>query len=209
MPQEYVVQAGEHLSGIAEQFGFDNVETIWNDPANEHLRESRESPELLLEGDVVVIPDKKPMVAQRATGSSYDFQVHLETLKVKLRLLGFDGEPLASASCRLEVSSRELEATTDGDGIVEFDVWRTDQEAVVVTDAGSFPLRLGHLDPVSETSGVEKRLINLDYLDGPVGGSEPAIFQQAVARFQSDNDLEASGAVDQDTLDALANVYGS
>lgn len=209
MAQNYVVQAGEHLSGIAEQFGFDNVETIWNDSANDHLREARESPEQLLEGDVVVIPDKQAMVVQRATGSSYDFQVHLETLKVKLRLLGFDGEPLASAACRLEVSSRELEATTDGDGSVEFEVWRTDQEALLVTDAGSFPLRLGHLDPVSETSGVEKRLINLDYLDGPVGGSEPAVFQQAVARFQSENDLEASGAVDQDTLDALVKAYGA
>src|SRR5262245_52815243 len=98
MPEEYVVQGGEHLSGIADRFGFDNVETIWNDPGNEHLRELRESPELLLEGDVVVIPDKQLLEAERATGSSYDFKVHLETLKVKLKLLDFDGEPLASTA---------------------------------------------------------------------------------------------------------------
>ena len=64
-------------------------------------------------------------------------------------------------------------------------------------------LQLGALDPVDELSGVQSRLANLGYYNGPVDGAQNDDLSLAVARFQGDEKLAVSGDIDDDTRDAL------
>ncbi|MGC4086833.1 MAG: peptidoglycan-binding domain-containing protein [Polyangiaceae bacterium] len=155
------------------------------------------------------LPSPKDLVEfERMTGSSHEFQVHVERLKLRLKLLGFDGKPLVNAACVLEMGGKEQKLQTDGDGFVEFELNRSERRASLKTPSGVFPLRIGQLDPVSEPTGSEQRLIDLDYLDGPLGQSPPSTIEQAVRRFQADQKLDTTGEMDRDTQDKLAEAYG-
>lgn len=67
MATTHTVQEGESLVTIAKQYGFLNWKTIFDDPANAELRKTRPTPNSLVPGDVVAIPDKKPKKVNVAT----------------------------------------------------------------------------------------------------------------------------------------------
>lgn len=71
-----------------------------------------------------------------------------------------------------------------------------------------FPLELGVLDPVTETPGVQKRLVNMGYECSESGEIDDAT-HAAVADFQRDNGLEATGEPDQVTRDMMVEIHGS
>ena len=57
MPINHTVRAGDCISSIAFERGF-FPDTIWNHGDNSDLKTRREDPNVLLPGDVVVVPDK-------------------------------------------------------------------------------------------------------------------------------------------------------
>ncbi|MFC1792330.1 peptidoglycan-binding protein, partial [Planctomycetota bacterium] len=72
-----------------------------------------------------------------------------------------------------------------------------------------FDLELGHMNPVSETSGVKARLHNLGYDCGPVDETMDEKTVEAIKAFQQDVGLSTSGELDQATRDALVREHGS
>lgn len=70
----------------------------------------------------------------------------------------------------------------------------------IVDDAPNvWELKIGHLDPIAEDSGVEHRLRNLGFDDTDLA--------DAIRRFQTRVGLEATGTIDDALRDALAAYY--
>jgi hypothetical protein len=47
----HIVKQGEHIASIAENYGFSQYSTIWNDAANADIRKQRDNPSVLSPGD--------------------------------------------------------------------------------------------------------------------------------------------------------------
>ena len=73
--KRHMFRGDDNIEAIALDNGFRLVETIWNDGANSALRERRQSPYALLEGDVIVIPDKQVRVEPSETTRRHVFQL--------------------------------------------------------------------------------------------------------------------------------------
>lgn len=158
---------------------------MWDHADNTELRELRDDPNVLQEGDLVVVPDRRPASFRGATGLRHRFQVRLAKPTVSLRLLGVD-EQRPGVEYLLEVDGVTTTGRTDADGHLEFEVGATTSRAQLVVDEHErYDLELGHLDPVTEPSGQRQRLINLGYLHPE--SSDPDEVDIAVLMFKQDH----------------------
>jgi len=69
-------------------------------------------------------------------------------------------------------------------------------------------LRVGHLDPVEETSGQIARLRNLGYYRGPADGSDLKLMRAAIEEFQCEHGLTVDGVCGPQTQSKLREVHG-
>ena len=84
MPEDYVAKAGDCLTSIAFEHGFD-WKTLWNHPNNAKLRDARKDPNVLLAGDVVHIPERNPKQLTLATGQRHKIVVpRATTLRLRI-----------------------------------------------------------------------------------------------------------------------------
>ncbi len=73
-----------------------------------------------------------------------------------------------------------------------------------------FPLSLGRIDPVSESSGVQARLNNLGYRCGKLDGVLGPKTRAALMKFQaSAGHPDPNGELDEQTRDLLKEKHGS
>jgi hypothetical protein len=217
MPVIHTVKQGEHMSAIAAQYGFTDYTTIWDDPANAALKEKRKNPNVLLAGDQVSIPDKEIKEVSGATGQRHRFQANLPLLKLRLVLEDMFEKPIADAKYQLRVENQEWDLVTDGNGKLERNIPATAESAQLVVqdseaEAQIIPLRIGHLDPVSEVSGQCARLNNLGYSAGPqtdnTDRENKLQLQSAVEEFQCDHSLPVDGVCGPNTQAKLLAVHG-
>src|SRR5262245_43928474 len=115
MPIVHRVKQGEHLSSIAERWGFEQFETIWQAPENAALRERRD-PHVLLPGDELVIPEKGGKSVAIGTGQRHTFVVRRSRLELVVALEGILGAPQADRPVEVEVDGEVTPLTTDGAG---------------------------------------------------------------------------------------------
>lgn len=73
MTTTYTVQQGDCINSIAHDHGL-LPKTIWDDPGNQSLRESRSAPNLLMPGDKVVVPDLRRGEESKASDSRHRFR---------------------------------------------------------------------------------------------------------------------------------------
>jgi hypothetical protein len=210
----YRVKPGDCVLGIAAEFGFPDWKEVWDRPENQDLRAKRPDLSVLAEGDVVFVPDQKPLVFMLATGKRHRIVVKRMKVAIRPQLLHMDATPVASAKYALTPAKKPMEGQTDGDGWFEQKV-PSDVKAltlsVQLTDdpEGStygWSLAIGHLDPVDTDSGLQQRLSNLGYW--PAGESDPAVLPFGLRAFQKDHDLDVTGEADQATRDKLKEVHG-
>ena len=57
MSTRYVVRTGDNLSKIASTFRLRSWAAIYNDPENADFRRRRPNPNLIVTGDVLMVPD--------------------------------------------------------------------------------------------------------------------------------------------------------
>jgi len=57
MPRKRQVREGDHLSSIAQAYGFRTDDPVWHHADNADLPAKRKSPHILAPGDEVTIPD--------------------------------------------------------------------------------------------------------------------------------------------------------
>jgi putative peptidoglycan binding protein len=207
----YVVRQGDYLTKLAHRFGFD-ADEVWNAKENEPLRKKGRSPDLLCSGDVLYLPQPKKPWRSVNVGSVNNFVAKVPLIKVHARFATAD-KPWAGEA--YNVQGADLPAgTLDGDGNFNAEV-PIHVSAVVLEFTKRktrFTLRVGHLDPITEDSGVEQRLAHLGFLPRrSIAGSahEQALLSRAIASFQTANGLSVTGVADDDTRAKIVSAHGS
>jgi Putative peptidoglycan binding domain len=219
MPRTHVVKQGEHAPSIAARYGFQTFAPIWNDPANADLKKARKTPEILLPGDELSIPDKDGKDVEVPTGKRHRFRLKSERLELRLRVRDLAGQPVAGAACSLDAGGgAEDGLVTDGGGVVKARIDRDASQATLVVGEETFDIAIGELDPIDVESGWQARLINLGYLEAPVRdtGEDDAddialvrrSVRSAIEEFQCDEGLSLSGEMDDATRAALRDAHG-
>ena len=211
MPTPHTVKQGEHLTQIAQKYGFRDLQTIWNDSANAELKSLRKNPNVLYPGDVLQIPDKTERKEARPTTNVHTFQVKSRPLKLSLVLRDFHQRPLANTECQIEVDGVKKTVTTDADGRFIQPIPPA-AAGGRVTAAGvglDVPLMIGHLDPVDTQSGQVARLANMGYYRLPLQGDpDEDELDSAIQEFQCDNNLTVDGDCGPATQAKLKEIHG-
>ena len=226
MSDVHIVEQGEHLSQIAKFYGFPDYKILWDHPENADLKKLRKNPNILFPGDEVFVPDKEEKEESGSTDKRHTFIVDKETLKLRLVLEDVYEKPIAGAQCALLVDGQVFQLTTDGHGKIEQQIPLDAKEGVLTIrgDQTPFaneviPIKIGHLDPVTEPSGQIARLNNLGYFAGTLSPSssnpsdvEPSeddpAFLSAVEEFQCDHGLKVDGICGSKTQAKLMEVNG-
>jgi N-acetylmuramoyl-L-alanine amidase len=213
MPVEYEVQQGDSIASIAFEYGH-HPDTIWNFPDNAKLKALRKDPYVLLPGDIVVIPDKRIVQYGRPTEQRHRFQRKSvpETLRV---IFWARGQALRNKECTVKFAGSDQgirTLSTDGEGMLTLPVPPNVREVTVtIAETGdTFDLSIGHLDPIDTNIGVKKRLRNIGLLPGDQFTDSNELDDDAaaaIAKFQADHDLPASGQLDDATRNKLKEVF--
>lgn len=206
MPRRHVVKPGECIDSIGELYGF-FPETLWDHPDNADLRKQRVNRNILLEGDVVAIPDKRQREEQAPAGRTSTFKRKGVPSVLSLRLLDGD-EPRAGLEYELVIEGKAYPGKTDADGWLEAWVPPNAKRAKLLIGAReSYDIQIGKMDPVETESGFRSRLENLGYLD-PENADGGAI-AAAISRFQRARGLDETGEVSDELRRHLVDANGS
>jgi N-acetylmuramoyl-L-alanine amidase len=197
---DYVVKQGDCISSIAQSRGH-FWETIWYDEANANLRRVRGNPNVLLPGDRLTIPPLRENQESAATEQRHRFRLLGVPAELKLRILE-DGEPVADTDWHLDVDGQTFTGTTDGDGQLTVSIAGDAREGKLRVGETIFQLELGSMDPLSEISGIQRRLNNLHF-DCKVTGELDEQTLKALNLFREAAGLKLSDQVDDETRTAL------
>ena len=215
MPSTHVVVQGEHLSSIADQYGFTDYAVLWNDANNATLKQQRVNPNVLLAGDNVYIPDKQAKDESGATTQRHIF--NLKQTPLMLRIIFEDAyeKPVANAPVTLYLGSDKTSLTSDGTGKFQQQITPTTTAGTVVLGTADTPFQdeqlqigVGELDPIDSLSGQAARLNNLGYFAGNPATADDAQFESAVEEFQCDQSIPVDGDPGPQTQAKLKQVYG-
>ena len=204
----HTVKQGEHLAAIAARYGFGDASAIWDHPDNQALKEQRGDPNVLLEGDQVVIPDARPKTETGETGRHHRVRIKRPRLMLRFVVQDGRGAPLANQSFTLEVDGRMVGGETDADGLLEQEVPTGAKKGVLEIADTRIEFEVGKLDPVEEVSGWRARLTNLGYEPGDKDDPADPVLRSAIEEFQCDNGIGVTGDLDDATLAKLREVYG-
>jgi hypothetical protein len=129
------------------------------------------------------------------------------TVRISLKLAQ-KGAAIANASCTVVGLPEPNQFTTDGSGNLEFDAPIALEFVTLHIPSLSLErrLRIGHLDPAEEPSGIAQRLRNLGFLGS--SRTTPGALADAVTAFQRANGLTATGEVDDATREKLSGAHG-
>lgn len=205
--KKHVIEQGEGLSKLAERYGF-APDTIWNLGANTALKQLRKDGNILLPGDELWIPDKKEKLVSVATGARHRFKKVGVPAKFRVQLLKND-TPRRRLPCTLEIEGGPtLSAVTDDEGVFEvFIPPKADRGRFFAGADPGVDVQFGSLDPITEPSGLQKRLLNLGFYRGACDGADDSATRAAVAAFQRRCGLDATGVADPATRDRLAEIH--
>ena len=196
------------MVSIAHANGYRSWEGIYHHPRNAALRSRCPNPAVLLPGEALFLPEKGAHVDGLATDRRHTFRVR--SLEAWMRFTVGDQEQVfVGAPYVVTVDGVETEGITGADGMIALRVAPSARSAHVrVRPAGGEPVawnvRIGHLDPPGTPSGRRSRLANLGY-DAGEGDEQLA---HAVAAFQHDHDLDATGTLDAGTMARLLALHG-
>ncbi|MCC7497230.1 MAG: peptidoglycan-binding protein [Bryobacterales bacterium] len=202
-----IASQGDSIPSIATDNGF-FWETIWNHPENAQLKARRKSPNQLLPGDEVFVPELRIKSVSKGTDARHKFK--RKGVPAKLRLqLKLLGEPRANESYVLEIDSDTYKGTTDGNGILEQFIAPNAKGGRLLLNGGKevIPIRLGHLNPVEDISGVQQRLNNLGFNCGSEDGELDDQTRAAVRAFQEANGLQPTGEPDGPVKAKLSELH--
>ncbi len=185
MSQQYSVKPGDFMAKIANQFQITDYNTIWNDSHNASLKKSRTSPNVLMPGDSVYIPDKAQKQETRATDARHVFQVGRQKPKLVIVLQDAGRDPIAGTPYKLKIdgstAADDSPTKTDGSGKLTKDPIALDARTGLLKIRPAAPraappsgcefeesvsILIAELHPVTYQSGQLQRLNNLGYRAG-------------------------------------------
>ena len=211
--QPYIIRQGDFWTGLAHRHGFE-AEEVWSGDANREIRGRRANPDQLHPGDIVYLPTE-PLAGQSVRARQKNaFRARVPATSVHIVLHDTDG-PLANEPYRLEGLGEVREGTTDTDGnvTIEMPITATEVSLVLWRRHTVYPIRLGHLDPIEEVSGVRQRLEHLGFhgfrtvRTSDINADEQDWDAVAVRAFQRAHRLPITGVVDTATRDATRTAH--
>jgi hypothetical protein len=208
---EYEVQQGDCIASIADAHGL-FWQTIWNDPQNADLKRVRKNPNILFPGDRVHIPEKDLKWQSRPTEQKHQFVRLGVPEKLEIVVKSAD-EARANEKYRLVIDGKEFTGQTDGNGRLKQSIPPGSKMGVLTVGEGAaeqaFEIKLGHMDPIDEISGLQGRLNNLGFDCGEENGELNDVTVAAMQAFQAKAGIPVTREPDQATRDALASEHGS
>ncbi|MBV9496722.1 MAG: peptidoglycan-binding protein [Acidobacteria bacterium] len=211
---DFVVAHGDSIVSIAARHGH-LPDTIWNDAANQKLKDARKNGEVLLPGDRLTVMPLRVKEEARAAGAAYVFKRVGVPVKVTLFVQDEEGEAFAGKKYELTVDGKQQEGTTDDAGKIEcfVDPLAREGELKVWLEEPGLPnpwirqVQLSTLCPCDHPLGLQQRLANLGYYLGEIDGELGPATVAAIALFQTEQKLESTGIADQATRDKLVEVH--
>jgi len=202
-----IVSAGDSIPSLAHEHG-QFWQKVWDHPENAALKQKRKNPNQLVAGDEVFVPELESREESRPTESRHVFKRKGVPAKIKMQLFML-GEPRKNEPYVLEIDGQLITGTLDGEGKLEQFVSPTAKSGKLKLKDGKevIPIRLGHLDPVDELSGVKQRLNNLGFHCGPEDDEMNAATAAALRSFQARHQLQETGEADAATKAKLQEVH--
>jgi N-acetylmuramoyl-L-alanine amidase len=198
------------MSSIAKDHGY-FWQTIWDDPANAELKNTRKDPNVLLPKDRVTLPPKNQKQEPGQTELRHRFMVKGQPEKLRVRILR-DGKPRKNQPYTLEVNGSVYRGNTDPAGKIECPIppnaRRAKLEVGTPPDVDQYDLNLGEIDPIDQVSGIQGRLSSLGFDCGAVDGLWGPRTEQALRAYQKHCGFEVTGEMDERTRQRLQQDYG-
>ncbi len=209
MPITYTVEQGDCLDSIAFAHDF-FPDTIWNHPPNAAIRAERKDPNILYPGDVLTIPDKRINAHAAPTDARHKFRRKGIPKLFSVQVKRPSGSPFKNKPYEFIVDGGPpRKGATDGEGWLRQYIAPDAREAKLMVGGAVKFFDLGHLDPVSETSGVQGRLRILKFYDGNITGSLDEKTLEAIKAYELLHDLEVTGEVSEAIRKLLVEEVGS
>ncbi len=197
--RKYTAKQGDCISNIAYRYGL-FPDSIWGDSKNSDLKQKRKDGNVLFPGDVVYIRDKEEKEESCSAEKRHSFKRKGVPETLRIRFLDEDGQPRRGLPYTLDIEGMILKGTTGSDGALEEHIPPDAKKVVITLGTGdeqeAMELGVGHLDPVTEITGIQGRLNNLGYSCGDEYGVLGEKTRRAVSRFQADHDLKITGEPD-------------
>ena len=202
----HVVEPGQHISGIAQAYGFEDYTVVWKHGKNAALAKKRDVAHAFNEGDEVYVPALAPKPVDKPTGAKHTFTIKQSPLKLRVKLLGTDMKPVTDAACTLDGTA----LTSDGDGVVEIPVDKLAESSTLTVDGTDQAMTIGRLNTVDDATvaGWKARLFNLGFLMDPSLPDADGEVVFALQDFQAEHSLDVSGKFDDATQSKLKDVHG-
>ncbi len=199
------------ISSIAEANGF-FWKTIWNHPKNADLKDLRQNPNVLMEGDQVWIPPLDIKKVPASPSQRHTFKKKGVPAVTRFKFMK-DGQPQANEPYVLNIDGNLTRGQTDGTGMVTISIPPGAQDASLLLGpapkAKRYNLKLGTMDPISTESGVRKRLQAMGFNPGSADDdTDGEGLKAAVSRFQLSQNVEATGVVDAALRSSLVKAFG-
>jgi hypothetical protein len=207
----HVVKQGETLMAIAAKSGLESWKAIHDAPENAELTKVRPDPGVLRAGDRWFVPSRELKHKPAAVDDKHPFTIKRPKGYVRIAVRDADGAPLAGTYL-LSAGGKSASGAIPADGLLKLTVpVDTTSGSLVVTFADgtteTWNLRIGHLDPLAEISGVQARLNNLGFVCGEPTGTVNDATTHAVKAFQARVGLEPTGTIDDALREKLAAYY--
>lgn len=211
----YIIRQGDYLAKLAHRLGFD-ADAVWNAPENAALQKLRD-PAQLHPGDILQVPQRARVALPIRKGTTNKYVAKIP--KIVVNLVFADGDDaIADEPYLIEGLGEPVHGSTGPGGEVSITapVHLREVTLTLLRRNVAFPVRIGDMDPVSEASGVRKRLEHLGCYgmlgfacDEESPSDEATRDRRAIAVFQRLQRLTPTGSLDDETRAALARAHGS
>jgi hypothetical protein len=206
----YIVRQGDHVARLAFQLGY-AVDELWDHPANDPLRDGGRTADILHPGDVLYVPDRDPWARPLTLEADNPFSGRIPTVRVEL-VFKVDGAPRAGEAYEVEDAGSPIKGEASAEGLVSFEVPGTARRVKVVFQEprAVYHVDVGHVDPVTERSGVFGRLRQLGYLRPDASPEDLSDDDRrgVLGAFQADHGLPPTDTLDDATRALLVRLFG-
>jgi N-acetylmuramoyl-L-alanine amidase len=205
------VKKGEWMGSIAAKYGFRSWESIWQAPENAELRQQRNDPNLLFQGDQVWIPERRPKQEPAATDARHVYVMSSDNARLRIRIIDVDPyiQAFGPISYVLEAEDGNQisgQITAEGQEIEIPIAISVERGTLHIGDLQT--ILIGGLDPIETASGMQARLQNLGFEPGPVDNIAGPRTAGAVREFQQRYKLTVDGIIGPETQSKMKEVYG-
>jgi len=205
------VSQGESILSLSRRYGVP-VDKILNHADNRELRQRRRMQGILFPGDQLTIPEIESREENCATDRRHTFCCTNQSAFLRVRFMRKD-DPRSGEPYVLRSGSRTIRGSLDSDGWLEARIPVDAEQATVFLGEGprqeKYEFRVGHLDPISESRGIQQRLNNLGFACGEESDEIGDAASEAIGMFQRKHGMTATGELDDATRNRLREVYGS